>query len=69
MKCPHCNSHMENTDASSDNKVQVSFYRCTICEAEHVTSSVVPVYRLNPTSATASFFSGNASQNLGHSNI
>ncbi len=69
MKCPHCNSHMEHTDASSDNKVQVSFYRCTICEAQHVTSSVVPVYQLNTLPSSTSSFSSNTSQNLYHSNI
>ncbi|MBT3722430.1 MAG: hypothetical protein HOM14_16855 [Gammaproteobacteria bacterium] len=41
MKCPHCNSLMNIYESTKNDKSQVSFYRCSICVAQHVSSSVV----------------------------
>lgn len=64
MKCPHCNSHMDNYESSSDDKIEVLFYRCTICEAQHVSSSKVSTYQINSVFSSTSLFSSNTSQNL-----
>jgi hypothetical protein len=64
MKCPHCNSHMDNYQSSSDEKIEVLFYRCTICEAQHVSSSKVSARRLISVLPSSPLFSGNTSQNL-----
>lgn len=69
MKCPHCNSHMDNYESSSDDKIEVLFYRCTICEAQHVSSSKVSAYQLNSAFPTAALFSSNTSQNLTHNRM
>jgi len=42
MKCPHCQSHMDNYQSSKDDRCQVQFYRCTVCDGESVASSMVP---------------------------
>lgn len=62
MKCPHCNSHMDNYQSSADDKCQVLFYRCTICEAQHVSSSKVTTYQLESTHHSTQLFSRNRSQ-------
>ena len=41
MKCPQCNSIMENYDSSKNSISQVLFYRCHICNAEHVSSHML----------------------------
>ncbi len=64
MKCPHCNSHMDNYETSSDDKIEVLFYRCTICEAQHVSSSKVTAYQIKSVLSSAAPFPGNRSQNL-----
>jgi DNA-directed RNA polymerase subunit M/transcription elongation factor TFIIS len=64
MKCPHCNSHMDNYQSSSDEKIEVLFYRCTICEALHVSSSKVSAHQLNSALSSSPLFSSNTSQNL-----
>lgn len=40
MRCPHCQSLMEIYDQQVSPISQVSFYRCTVCVAEHVSSSL-----------------------------
>jgi transposase-like protein len=41
MKCPHCNSLMNIYQKTTTDKSEVSFYRCTICISEHVSSSIL----------------------------
>ena len=38
MKCPNCSSQMFVTNESSGPKSQVTFFRCSICSSEHVSS-------------------------------
>ncbi len=38
MKCPKCSSQMFVTSESSGEKSQVTFFRCSICPNEHVSS-------------------------------
>jgi hypothetical protein len=64
MKCPHCKSHMDNYESSNDDKIEVLFYRCTICEALHVSSAKISAYHLNSDLPSTALFSSNSSQNL-----
>ena len=41
MKCPNCNSQMFITDETANNKSHVTFYRCSICVSEHVSSQPI----------------------------
>ena len=41
MKCPNCNSQMFVTDETATAKSSVTFYRCSICVSEHVSSEPV----------------------------
>lgn len=41
MKCPHCHSMMSLYEKTISDKSQVAFYRCNLCIAEHVTSSMI----------------------------
>lgn len=41
MKCPHCNSLMNIYQKTTTDKSEVSFFRCTICVSEHVSSSIL----------------------------
>ncbi len=41
MKCPNCNSRMFVTDETATAKSSVTFYRCSICISEHVSSEPV----------------------------
>ena len=41
MKCPNCNSQMFITDETSNSRSQVTFYRCSICVSEHVSSEPI----------------------------
>ncbi len=38
MKCPNCSSQMFVTDETANTKSHVTFYRCSICVSEHVSS-------------------------------
>ncbi len=38
MKCPNCSSQMFVTNESSGEKSQVTFFRCSVCSSEHVSS-------------------------------
>jgi hypothetical protein len=62
MKCPHCRSHMDNYQTTQDNRSQVCFYRCMVCDSEHVTASVVTSSQLPTSSTMLSAYSGNTSQ-------
>ncbi len=46
MKCPQCNSTMDNYDSSKNSISQVLFYRCQICNAEHVSSHILTSHEL-----------------------
>ncbi len=41
MKCPNCNSEMFVTDETVNTRSQVTFYRCSLCVSEHVSSEPV----------------------------
>ena len=41
MKCPNCNSQMFITDETANSKSHVTFYRCSICVSEHVSSQPI----------------------------
>ena len=41
MKCPNCKSQMFVTDETANAKSQVTFYRCSICVSEHVSSEPI----------------------------
>ncbi len=41
MKCPNCKSQMFVTDETANTKSQVTFYRCSICVSEHVSSEPI----------------------------
>jgi transposase-like protein len=51
MKCPHCDSLMEIYDQQVSVTSKVSFYRCTVCVAEHVSSTLHTVGRSLPRSS------------------
>ncbi len=63
MKCPHCDSHMDNYQYEIEQNSLVRFYRCTICDSEIVSSSMVSEAVYNQRASTA-FFSRNLSQNF-----
>jgi hypothetical protein len=41
MKCLNCKSEMFITDETANAKSQVTFYRCSICLSEHVSSEPI----------------------------
>lgn len=41
MKCPNCQSPMFVTDETTSARSQVTFYRCSLCVSEHVSSQPV----------------------------
>ncbi len=41
MKCPNCRSQMFVTDENVSSLSQVTFYRCSLCVSEHVSSEPV----------------------------
>ena len=41
MKCPNCKSEMFVTDEAVNARSQVTFYRCSLCVSEHVSSEPV----------------------------
>ena len=45
MQCPHCFSLMENYRNEHNDKSLVRFYRCTLCQKEHVSSEQLTVRR------------------------
>lgn len=38
MKCPNCSSKMFVKSESSGDKSHVTFFRCSLCSSEHVSS-------------------------------
>lgn len=63
MQCPQCKSLMEIYDQFANDKSEVSFYRCTICEAEHVSSSMLTAGQFDTPALPVLGISGNQSQN------
>ena len=53
MKCPNCKSQMFVTDETANAKSQVTFYRCSICVSEHVSSE--PIFEAANTETTEYF--------------
>ncbi len=45
MRCPHCLSLMENYRNDATERSRVRFYRCTLCQKEHVSSETLTVHR------------------------
>lgn len=41
MKCPNCSSQMFITDETASSRSQVTFYRCSLCVSEHVSSEPI----------------------------
>ena len=41
MKCPNCQSQMFVTDETANSRSLVTFYRCSLCVSEHVSSEPV----------------------------
>ena len=41
MKCPNCSSQMFVTDETVNSRSHVTFYRCSLCVSEHVSSEPV----------------------------
>lgn len=41
MKCPNCKSEMFITDETVNARSQVTFYRCSLCVSEYVSSEPV----------------------------
>ena len=44
MKCPNCKSEMFVTDETVNARSQVTFYRCSLCVSEYVSSE--PVFQV-----------------------
>ncbi len=65
IKCPHCNSRMQIIQSQANDISQVSFYRCTVCVGEQVSSRMLTAYPINPSLETGHQFSGNRSQFAG----
>ena len=42
MKCPKCSSQMFVTNESPGEKSQVTFFKCSVCPSEHVSSEPKP---------------------------
>ncbi len=57
MKCQKCNSQMFVIDETVSDRSQVTFYRCSLCVNEHVSSEPVIA---NPAPQAASLFSPTA---------
>ena len=41
MKCPNCCSQMFVTDETVNSRSHVTFYRCSLCVSQHVSSEPV----------------------------
>ena len=54
MKCQKCNSQMFVIDETVSERSQVTFYRCSLCVNEHVSSEPVAAVAATP---VASLFS------------
>lgn len=63
MQCPQCKSLMDIYDQFANDKSEVSFYRCTICEAEHVSSTMLTAGQSEVHALPVFGLSGSQSQN------
>ena len=43
MKCPNCSSQMFVSDETLTQKSHVTFFRCSLCVSEHVSSEPIAV--------------------------
>jgi DNA-directed RNA polymerase subunit M/transcription elongation factor TFIIS len=41
MKCPNCSSQMFIADETVNSKSHVTFFRCSLCVSEHVSSEPI----------------------------
>ena len=41
MKCQKCNSEMFVVDETTNSRSHVTFYRCSLCVSEHVSSQAI----------------------------
>ncbi len=57
MKCTHCRSQMFVADETVNDRSQVTFYRCSVCASEHVSSEPVGA---NDTNEQQAYFDPNA---------
>ena len=56
MKCPKCSSQMLVTDETVNARSHVTFFRCSLCVNEHVSSSPIMEPRQEPVSLEAAGF-------------
>ncbi len=63
MKCRHCHSTMHAYEKASTDRSEVYFYRCSICNAEYVSSNPLLQQSLNSHSRDFSAVSRQSSQN------
>ena len=62
MNCPHCKSHMNITESILNDKSQVSFFQCTVCVAQHVSSQPLSDIHIKNSSPPYSLLTSTASQ-------
>lgn len=48
MKCPNCSSQMFVTDETLTSKSHVTFFRCSLCVSEHVSSEPIAMSLREP---------------------
>ncbi|MFT5219890.1 MAG: hypothetical protein ACI87H_002030 [Gammaproteobacteria bacterium] len=63
MKCSNCNSPMFVSGETATAKSQVTFFRCSICVSEHVSSE--PVNETHPNDQFDYFTSTNSNNKSG----
>ena len=54
MKCPNCSSQMFVADETVNSKSHVTFFRCSLCVSEHVSSEPIIESPFQSTSQTTS---------------
>lgn len=68
MKCPNCSSSMFVADKTAEGKSLVTFFRCTTCIGEHVSSELTSDDQHFP-SSRLEFFESDFTQEHKHSQI
>ena len=63
MKCPNCNSFMFVADKTAEGKSLVTFFRCSTCVGEHVSSELTDGDRHHPSSRLEFFESDSVKKN------
>lgn len=63
MKCPNCSSHMFIAAETTNSLSHVTFYRCSVCISEHVSSEPI-VEHANHDSTE--YFDGPSAGNKGY---